>query len=1127
MHFDLKVYNLSRNKLYYGIIIVKLATAILLLSLNTLSATSFGQRLTLNENNSKLTSVLKKIEKQVPYRFIYDRADVDKVNVDKVNLQAVDLETGLNTLLNSNGLEYRIFDDYIVVKKSTSTSLAKTVQQTTVSGIVRDLKGEPIENVTVTVKGRPGVLTNTNTSGEYRLTVPVANVTIVFQHISYGTKEIQVEGSTVMNVTLEPQSEAIDDVVVVGYGTQRRINLTGAISTIGPKEIENRPVRNIAAAMQGQMPGVTVTGHTALPGQGAPTIRIRGINTMSNASPLVVIDGVPGASMNIINPDDIESISVLKDAASSSIYGVRGANGVILITTKKGSSQNERPIIGYSGYFGLQTPTALPNFLGSVEYMELLNESRINAGQSPTYTADQIEIARNGSDLNYFANTNWIREIYKSNAPQQAHNFNVNGSANNINYYLSYGLLNEGGLLTGDNFNADRHNVRMRLNTTLMDRLSIDANIGYIQRDYSGSAEGIAQGAGPISVAHSINPLVPVRFTTGGWGYHGGQRNPIAVTTDGGTNEFSSQEVSANLQANLEIIEGLNLRGQYSLIYSNSKRNIFAKTIDYFSPLDGSLIYQTNPVNSFRSTDYLSQRQTFLALAEYEKMFQESHYLKAMVAFSREEMVGDEFWASRTNLPTQETGHIALGTENQFNNGEAYQWALQSFFGRINYAYKDRYLAEVNFRNDGSSRFISDLRWDWFWSGSAGWNFSEEPFLEFLKPVINLGKFRYSYGVQGNDLAGGGYYPFRSIISSVATQPLGNQLTVGYRQINVANRLLKWETTTKQNFGLDLELLDRRLTFTGEYFIHNTDDILLNIPLPDVIGVGTGYPPQNAGKVQNKGWELQVGWRDRISDFSYGVRGNLSDVRNKVTDYGGMAPTFGDRIRMVGEPIDAFYGYIVDRIAQEADFDYDPTTGAFTPLFPYDSQYSMMPGDLIIRDLNEDGIIDGNDRQILGSHIPRYTYGLTADFAYKGFDFSFFLQGVGKADGLLQGSARHALINDGTYPQEVHLDRWTINNPHASYPRLAYGLAYNQRLSNFWLEDASYLRLKNIQLGYTLPNSWTERFRASRVRVYASADNLFTRTNYFYGYDPETPVSSGGFYPQVKTFVFGLNVNFN
>lgn len=364
------------------------------------------------------------------------------------------------------------------------------------------------------------------------------------------------------------------------------------------------------------------------------------------------------------------------------------------------------------------------------------------------------------------------------------------------------------------------------------------------------------------------------------------------------------------------------------------------------------------------------------------------------------------------------------------------------------------------------------------------------------------------------------------ILGPVGTMPIGYENTIGYRQIVVANQILTWESAIKQNLGLDLGFLNNRLQVTGDYFINETENILLTLPLPDVFGAP--YPVQNAGKIENKGWELQLRWQDDIGDFSYGANFNISDVKNKVVDLGGTEPTIGDRIRMVGEPLDAFYGLVADRLAQESDFSYNPATGEFEADFPHIISDPVAPGDIIYKDLDGDGEVTlENDRKVIGSHIPRYTYGFRGDMAWKGFDFSFFLQGVGDVDGYLFGNARHALISESTFPQTVHLDRWTPENTDASYPRLSYQQSYNQRLSTYWLEDASYIRLKNIQLGYTLPSDVTERLRINSLRVYVSGDNLFTETDFFYGYDPESPVGQGTFYPQVKTVVFGLNVNLN
>jgi len=833
--------------------------------------------------------------------------------------------------------------------------------------------------------------------------------------------------------------------------------------------------------------------------------------------------------MNILNPDDIESISVLKDAASSSIYGVRGANGVILVTTKTGASGS--PAVNVSSYFGWQTPTALPKFLGSPDYMMLQNEANINAGQNPTYTDEQIEIARNGSDPNYFANTNWIDEVYRKSAPQQSYNVSLQGGKDQTSYYASYGYLGEGGLVVGDNFKAGRHNARLRLNTEVFDRIKLDGNLGYVDRAYDGSASGTS----PLSAAISIRPLVPVRFTNGSWGYHGGQSNPVAWAQDGGTNSFTSQEITANIAATINLFEGLDLKGQYGLVKYNSKRNTLLKTINYFSPDDDELIYRTNYPNSMRMDHYAQTYQTFIGTANYTKIFQERHNLTGLLGYSLEETVGNDFWASRQNLASQELPSLEAGTENQLNGSSSGQNALMSFFGRVNYDYKNKYLLEGNFRYDGSSRFHPDARWDWFGSFSAGWVFSEEAFFENMRNFWNLGKIRFSYGTQGNDKImdlnneNVRDFPYLATLAPVgvtSNNPIGDRERVGFRQNYIPNPLLTWESSEKTNIGVDLAFLSNRLSVTADYFINNTNDILLSRLLPDVIGVGNNYPPHNAGSVQNRGWEVILGWQDNIGELKYGANFNLSDVKNKITQLEDYNTGLGDRVRLVGHPLNAFYGFIADRIAQESDFDI--VDGEYVPKFPFQSGDIVGPGDLIYKptDPNATEITVQNDRHVLGSDIPRYTYGFRGDLAYKGFDFSFFLQGVGKADGYLAGSARHPFINNSAMPQEVHLDRWTPENTDASYPRFVYLRTHNTRMSSRWIEDASYLRLKNVQFGYTFPAPWMERMRVSKLRLYVSGENLFTKTDFFYGYDPEIPVgNTGGYYPQVKTFTVGVNLN--
>ncbi|MEN0052166.1 MAG: TonB-dependent receptor [Mucilaginibacter sp.] len=1109
-----------KNRLPYNLArIIKLTFFLLLILTFNVNAIAKAQQISLNENGASIARVLKEIKAQSNYNILFNDQMLADAYPVTVRVKDVSLTQALDECFKDQPLTYEISNNTIVLKR-------KAIVRTTITGKVTDATGKPLPGVTITAeREKKSVVTDQN--GAFTINTEVGDKLIV-KMIGYADYTTIIGDQKDYQITLKVNNELLTEVVVVGYGTQKKVNITGAVSSVNGTDLSKRPVTSVGSALQGQMPGVTVRNQTALPGQSGGEIRIRGIGTLNDASPLLVIDGVPSGDINILNPEDIENISVLKDAASSSIYGVRGANGVILVTTKKGKN-NTGPSITYNNYFGFQTPTALPKYLGSVDYMELLNEAKVNAGANPTYTQQQIDIARNGSDPNYYANTDWIKELYKKNAPQQNHNLSLSGGGNNVNYYISYGYLKEGGLITGDNYNSGRHNVRARVSTTLFDRLVLDANIGYIDRAYSGSNEDLGSGSGPISVAQLISPLVPVRFTTGGWGYLGGSRNPIAVVTDGGYNKFSSQEFTANLQGTLNITSDFRLRGQYGLIRSNSLRNQFAKTINYYSPIDNSLIYQTNNPNKVTNTDYTNLYQTAMAMAEYEHTFGENHYLKAFAAVSSEQTVTNSFTASRTNLPTQDLGSLNLGTLNQLNSSSGTQNALESLFGRVNYAYKQRYLLEGDFRYDGSSRFAPNLRWNWFMAGSAGWVFSEENFFKSLKHIIESGKLRVSYGTQGNDkIALPGQPPidfaYLANIGSVTTEPIGNVLTVGYRQTGIPNTLLTWESVTKQNIGLDLVMLKGRLGVTADYYIDNTNNILLSVPLPDVLG--TGYPPQNAGKVQNKGWELAVTYKDKIQDFNYSVSFNISDVKNKVVSLGNVPPTFGDQVKIVGYPIDSFYGFVADRISQVSDYNYDANTKKYTPKFAYDASYPMQPGDLMYKDLNGDGkITPDKDMKVIGSPIPRYTYGFTTNMAYKGFDLTVFLQGVGKANGYINGAARYAFINDSSNPQQIHLDRWTPTNTDASYPRLVYGYSYNERLSTKWLEDASYFRVKNIQLGYTLPKSITEKWHVGRLRVYASADNLFTSTNFYYGYDPESPVSAGGYYPQVKTYVFGLNLN--
>ncbi|MBW8686418.1 SusC/RagA family TonB-linked outer membrane protein [Chitinophaga rhizophila] len=1009
----------------------------------------------------------------------------------------------------------------------------KSIAFVRVTGTVKSATGVPLPGVTIMVKGAANG-TVTNADGRFEISVPGNDAVLVFSYIGYFPKEVTVDGQQTIDVVLSEDSRQLNQVVVVGFGTQKKVNLTGAVNMIGEKELEGRPVTSMSNALQGLMPGLTVVSNSGFPGDPKATIRVRGIGTTNNSNPFILIDGVPG-DLNFLNPTDIESVSVLKDAASAAIYGSRAANGVILVTTKKGKL-NQAPTVTYNGFYGMQRPYALPKMVGAAEYMSMLNEAQRNVGLPETYTSADIQKAIDGTDPDFFANTNWPKTLIKSHTPLQEHNLSLNGGAQHLSYYLSYGRMDQKGLVVGDQYKALRNNLRARVNAlTLFNVLDLDANIGYIDRTQNQPAGGTDENSGPIYTALTMSPLNPVKFSNGTWGYGGGSSNPVAIATDGGYNNFKSQELTGNVSGKLHLTPNLDITGQYGTNIINQRRATFSRKIDYYYPDSGEFWYTNATSNSLEMRDYTSRMSNLSLLLNYSLQVQH-HHVKLLGGYQQETFRYESFAASKQNFVSDDVPVFNLGSDNPNSSGDGYQYALRSWFGRMNYDFKEKYLLEFNFRYDGSSRYAKDERYGIFPSASAGWRFTQENFLKENTAMrwLNEGKLRVSYGNLGNQFGADGtayseWYPYQQVVTGVGTMPIGNILTRGLAQTNLANPLLRWEKVNMLNIGVDLAFLNNRLTVSADWFNKRTMDIQLKVPQPDILGLEV--PDQNAGNVSNKGWEVILGWNDHISDFSYGLTAQLSDVRNKIENLGGAPPVLENRIRQVGYPIDAFYGYRTDGLAQESDFTKDPATGALTPNFAiFDADRGKVaPGDLKYRDLNNDGKITADkDREVIGNAFPRYTYSLRGNMSWKNFDFSFFLQGVGKGNGYVGSIGIHTFQAYGSYPQEVHRDHWTPENPDAWYPRFTFLDTRNTtaRQSDYWMQNAAYLRLKNIQLGYNLSAPWLSKARIQRVRAYVSADNLLTKTNFFYAYDPETVSTSGGEYPQVKTVVFGINVNF-
>lgn len=1099
-------------------------------------------QVTVNIDSMPLTEALKKLEEQTGYSFFYSNVLPDKDAVVSVKANNMDIAAVMDQLLDGLAVSYKINEDKQIALYAYEPEVVEQTKPTgrTVSGVVYDSDGLPVIGAGVMVEGSlHGTVTDED--GRWTLELEDDNVTLEISSMGYQRQSVAVKGRSDFTVTLTSDTQYLDEVVVVGYGTQKKVNLTGSVSMVTSEDMASRPVSNMSSGLQGLLPGVTVVNASGQPGESGTTIRVRGVGTIGNANPLILIDGIEG-DLSTINPEDIESVSVLKDAASASIYGARAANGVLLVTTKKmndnpGAAKDNAKVT-FGAYAGIQTPTRLPQMCDAIEFMTLDNEARQNVGTAIGWLEDSFKKVTDNTDPNYFANTDWLDEVLNSYAPQQNYSLSLNGGIGSSGYMLSYRYFDQKGLTVGSSTGEQRHNVRFKMNTKLIDRLTLSSNISYTSRKVTSPINSLTSGGGAIYNAMRIAPNAPVRYTDGTWAYGGGNTNPVAILNDGGRSNVSTEEFSLLEVLKLDILKGWDVTATYNLTSTNGYKDILKKTITFVNPEDKSVNVYASP-NSLKNVDLKNVQQTFIIQSNFDITFGK-HNVSGVAGMSQEWYEARMFEASRTNLSTEFEPTLNLGDPSTMSNNATYSsWALRSGFGRVSYNYDERYLLEVNIRYDLSSRFHKSVRGGWFPSVSAGWRISEEQFMSFAKPIVDNLKIRGSWGMLGNQYVGSSDYPYMSVLEAFTSglSLIGTSASTGYAPSTLANPNLTWEHIKMVNAGVDVALLQNRLTMSFDWFNKDTEGILLKLNYPAQIGPKPSE--QNAGKVNNRGWEFDLNWRDQRGEFYYGIGFNIADVKNRIVDLAGNAPDLsGYQIRMVGYPIDAFYGYKAIGLMTPEDFKISDTQNHnySLPKVPVILGNDYQPGDIKYEDISgPDGKPDGRitpeyDKVVLGSNIPRYTYTVRGDLGWKGIDFSFVIQGVGKCDGYLEGTARHAFQDMAAYPQKVHLERYNVvtnPNPDALYPRLTYNTGFNQNtFSTYWMENASYMRLKNVQIGYTFPEKWMKKARIDNLRVYLSGDNLLTVSDFFYAYDPETPVSKGGYYPQVKTVVLGLNITF-
>ena len=1081
--------------------VMRLSLILILYSVLQVHAGVSAQDVTVKGRHIPLDQVFKTIETQTGYMFLYRDEVLAAGRPLDLDLDHRPLKDALEQVFRRQPLYYTILEKNIVVKiKPAATAAAAVTADTliTLTGKITDKDGVPLQGATIQVKGTPQG-TATLEKGNFSIKNVSPSSVIIVSFTGYESREIALAGKSDLAVSLVSSTAGLGEIVVVGYGQQKKVSLTGAVDAVKGSQLAERPVANVSQALQGVSPGTTIINSGGAPGIDDATIRIRGYGTFGNNNPLILVDGVTVNNMNNIDPKDIENISILKDAASAAIYGSRAANGVILITTKRGKAQ---PVsVSYSAYAGLQSLTRQPEWVSTADYMRLSNEAVINAGKEPKYTEEAIQKTMDGTDPYKYPNTDWWGLLYHS-ALQQKHTVTITAGSEKIRSAISLFYLDKEGVMI--NTAANQFGLRANNDIVLSNKLDMTMDLSLNKRHRTAPAriEDVYW-----NLFHDVPPTIVSQYPDGTYQLGPTSRNPLAAARESGYTRDDNYQGIINSSLNWRPLEGLKLSGRLSLRENFEEGKTYNNNYtfkDYDS--HATVLTWKSSLNQWTPKEEYVNLQ---ATADYEKKLA-GHYFHVLLGYSQEHDAYKDLSASRTDFYSNNLQELNVGSDiGKSNAGSMREWALRSAFGRLNYSWNDKYLFEANFRYDGSSRFAKGNRWGFFPSFSAGYRISEEPFWQAVKPVVNEFKIRGSWGQLGNqdiDL-----YQFIQTVTLGQNYTFGGQLANGAAQVDLANKLISWEATTASNIGFDMSLLNNRITVTADFYNRVTDKILLKRDIPYTVGLGA--PTQNVGSVKNTGWEVAVAYNNAIGEFKYNVNFNISDVRNRILKY-GEASVSGWTITREGESMNSLYGYVTEGLFQSDD---EVTGHAF-------QNTGTGAGDIRYKNMNKDDIINDQDKVVLGSTIPRYTYGLTIGGKFRGWDATLFFNGVGKCYGYQEGALIEGPIWDGFTTKEM-LDRWTPEHRNASWPRLVYQTIHNEQPSDWWIQNTSYFRFKNFQLGYTFPQEWLNILRIKNFRVYASGENVFMLTK-ARNLDPEFTSGRANFYPQTKIYTAGIDVTF-
>jgi len=1104
--------------------IMKLTTLLFFIALFQVSAKSYSQetKLSLKFENETLENVFSKIEANSEFSIFYKNDLIKNSKEVTGEFKDVLIINILDEVLKSENLTYNIKDKLImIVPKDINKINISDQQQKSVSGKVTDQTGASVPGASVVIKGTTtGVITDNN--GNYSLTNIPANAILQFSFVGMKMQEVKVGTQTSVNVSLTEESIGLEEVVAIGYGVQKRVNLTGSIATVDKKNLENRPITNSTMALQGAT-GVYVNQTSGRPGADAGTIRIRGIGTMSDANPLVLVDGIE-YDLRDVNPSDIESISILKDAASSAIYGNRAANGVVLIKTKTGQKGSLK--VDYNTYIGSQSIMQVPDNIvtNAVEYMEGKNRALTNEGKPIEYAQTLLDDYKAGvtagTDPWKYANTNWMNVMFK-NAPIQEHNLRFSGGSERTIFSASLGYLDQDGILL--NTYAKKYSININLASEVTKSVKIGANLmsnywintesGYTTND--GNGEGGLMGLIYRGLPMQA-PLAKDGTYADQWVRvpgHNFFRNPYALAYEGShTNKSQRTLASVYIEFKLPFNILYKVTGSANLYFMNEK---FANPVINLTNTSTGVI---SPMGNIPARGVIQRNFNNLNLTNFHTLNWSKgigdNALSALLGFSIETFESSNFSAQNQGYLGNELTELSAGSTNPLVSGTSAKSSLMSYFGRVNYGYKSKYLFEGNFRYDGSSRFSKGNQWGLFPSVSVGWRINEEGFMKDIKQISNL-KFRASWGQLGNQMIA--LFSYVDAVSIGQNYNFNNTVVSGAAITSVSDPKISWETTTMTNIGLDGGLFNNSLTFGIDVFNNLTTGILRQIQIPAQVG-NLGGPFKNIGSVSNKGFEISGQYSNRIGQVKYNLGGNLMRVKNNVENLNGQIYYTGNRITKEGDPIDSFFGLEAIGIFKSVE------EVASSPV-----QNSITrPGDLKFKDLDGNKIIDNNDRKVIGSVIPSYTYGFNLGVEYKNFELTAFFQGVSGLNTIYTGNLSKPYNNGAGVTRNWLTDSWTPENPDAKLPILTTGSGnpFNFQTSSFWVSNASYLRMKNIQLSYNFPVNLIKHVGLNSLKIYANALNYLTFSK-FKLTDPERLLTKDGVdYPNAKTLTLGVNLSF-